>query len=82
MPVHHAAHGTPGARDLAGRTAEPDRAMRPEPRPGAHKVVVLVLDGIYPFELGIPQHVLGSAGGRYEVMTRAWTGSPCAPSRT
>ncbi|WP_435878765.1 hypothetical protein [Streptomyces klenkii] len=43
--------------------------MRPEPRPAAHKVVVLVVDGIYPFELGIPQHVLGSAGGRYEVVT-------------
>ena len=69
MPVRHAAPGTPGARDLAGRAAELDRAMRPEPRPGAHKVVVLVLDGTYPFELGIPQRVLGSAGGRYEVVT-------------
>jgi hypothetical protein len=44
-------------------------------------VVVLVLDGIYPFEFGIPQHVLGSAGGRYEVVTRAWTGRPSFRSR-
>ncbi|MET7527952.1 helix-turn-helix domain-containing protein [Streptomyces sp900116325] len=50
--------------------------MRPEPRPGAHKVVVLVLDGIYPFELGIPQRVLGSAGGRYEVLTAGVDGKP------
>lgn len=76
MPFHHAAPGTPGARDLAGRTAALDRAMRPEPRPGAHKVVVLVLDGIYPFELGIPQRVLGSAGGRYEVVTAGVDGKP------
>ncbi|MFI6156820.1 GlxA family transcriptional regulator [Kitasatospora sp. NPDC051170] len=44
--------------------------------PGAHKVVVLVVDGIYPFELGIPQHVLGSAGGRYEVVSASVDGGP------
>jgi hypothetical protein len=70
------AFGDSGARDSAGRTAEPDRAMRPEPRPAAHKVVVLAVDGIYPFELGIPQHVLGSAGGRYEVVAAGVDGKP------
>lgn len=76
MPVDHAAPGTPGARGPAGRTTEPDRALRSGPRPGAHKVVVLALDGIYPFELGIPQHVLGSVGGRYEVVTASVDGKP------
>ncbi|MEU7024344.1 helix-turn-helix domain-containing protein [Streptomyces sp. NPDC046203] len=92
MPVPPAAPGTPGARDLAGGaagdsaggsagdstgdTVEPGRVTRPEPRPGPHKVVVLVVDGIYPFELGIPQHVLGSADGRYEVVTAGVDGKP------
>ncbi|MDQ0791802.1 GlxA family transcriptional regulator [Streptomyces sp. B1I3] len=34
-----------------------------------HRVVVLALDGVYPFELGIPSRVFGAAGGRYEVLT-------------
>ncbi|MGW1176482.1 GlxA family transcriptional regulator [Kitasatospora sp. NPDC002543] len=76
MSVHHAAPGASGSRDVAGRAAEADRVVRPEPRPGVHKVVVLVLDGIYPFELGIPQHVLGAAGGRYEVVTAGVDGKP------
>ncbi|MEV6620036.1 helix-turn-helix domain-containing protein [Amycolatopsis sp. NPDC051106] len=42
----------------------------------AHKVVVLALDGVYPFELGIPHRVLGSAGGRYEVVTAGVDGQP------
>ncbi|OIV39389.1 AraC family transcriptional regulator [Mangrovactinospora gilvigrisea] len=50
--------------------------MRPQPRPGAHKTVVLVLDGFYPFELGIPQRVLGSAGSRYEVITAGLDSKP------
>lgn len=50
--------------------------MRPEPRPAAHKVVVFVVDGIYPIELGIPHHVLGTAGGRYEVVTAGVDGKP------
>ncbi|MGP3970370.1 GlxA family transcriptional regulator [Streptomyces sp. 6N223] len=37
--------------------------------PGAHRVVVLALDGVYPFELGIPSRVLGAADGRYEILT-------------
>lgn len=41
-----------------------------------HRVVVLALDGVYPFELGIPQRVLGVAGGRYEVRTCTVDGQP------
>ena len=41
-----------------------------------HRVVVLALDGVYPFELGIPSRVLGSAEGRYEVLTCSVDGRP------
>ena len=41
-----------------------------------HRVDVLALDGVYPFELGIPQRVFGSAGGRYEVLTCTVDGKP------
>lgn len=41
-----------------------------------HRVVVLALDGVYPFELGIPQRVFGSAGDRYEVLTCTADGRP------
>jgi len=34
-----------------------------------HRVAVLALDGVYPFELGIPGRVFGSADGRYDVVT-------------
>ncbi|MEW2176622.1 helix-turn-helix domain-containing protein [Streptomyces sp. NPDC005406] len=86
MPLSSPAHGahadrpTPAgpslARDRADRTAELDRRLRPDPRPGAHKVVVLALDGVYPFELGIPHRVLGSADGRYEVLSASVDGQP------
>ncbi|MFD5626678.1 MULTISPECIES: GlxA family transcriptional regulator [unclassified Streptomyces] len=33
------------------------------------RVVVLALDGVYPFELGIPSRIFGAADGRYEVLT-------------
>jgi transcriptional regulator GlxA family with amidase domain len=46
------------------------------PRP--HRVVVLALDGVYPFELGIPNRVFGSAEGRYEVLTCTVDGGPVA----
>ncbi len=62
--------------DLASRAAELDRHLRPEPRPGAHRVVVLALDGVYPFGLGIPHRVLGSADGRYEVLSASVDGRP------
>ncbi|MFD9793638.1 GlxA family transcriptional regulator [Streptomyces sp. NPDC059070] len=87
MPVTPSARRVPGgsstpaaapsrARDLAERAARLDRLMRPDPRPGAHKVVVLALDGVYPFELGIPHRVLGSADGRYEVLSASVDGQP------
>ncbi|SFS37952.1 GlxA family transcriptional regulator [Saccharopolyspora flava] len=41
-----------------------------------HRVVVLALDGVYAFELGIPQRVFGSADDRYEIMTCTVDGAP------
>ncbi|AXK33754.1 helix-turn-helix domain-containing protein [Streptomyces armeniacus] len=41
-----------------------------------HRVVVLAPDGVYPFELGIPRRVFGSADGRYEVVTCTADGAP------
>ncbi|WP_405138594.1 GlxA family transcriptional regulator [Nocardia sp. NBC_01388] len=43
-----------------------------EPR----RVAVLALDGVYPFELGIPYRVFGTADGRYEVLTCSVDGRP------
>ncbi|WP_328875704.1 helix-turn-helix domain-containing protein [Streptomyces sp. NBC_00287] len=40
------------------------------------RVVVLALDGVYPFELGIPARILGAANGRYEVLTCSVDGRP------
>ncbi|MEU6147814.1 helix-turn-helix domain-containing protein [Streptomyces sp. NPDC047081] len=40
------------------------------------RVVVLALDGVYPFELGIPSRIFGAADGRYEVMTCSVDGQP------
>ncbi|MFF4545061.1 GlxA family transcriptional regulator [Streptomyces sp. NPDC001435] len=48
--------------------------MRGERR--AERVVVLALDGVYPFELGIPSRILGAADGRYEVLTCTVDGRP------
>ncbi|MEO6083260.1 MAG: helix-turn-helix domain-containing protein [Umezawaea sp.] len=42
----------------------------------AHRVVVLAADGVYPFDLGIPQRVFGAADGRYEVLTCTADGLP------
>jgi transcriptional regulator GlxA family with amidase domain len=41
-----------------------------------HRVVVLAPDGVYPFDLGIPNRVFGAAGGRYEVVTCTADGRP------
>ncbi|MFE0451243.1 GlxA family transcriptional regulator [Streptomyces sp. NPDC058914] len=41
-----------------------------------HRVVVLALDGVYPFELGIPSRILGAADGHYEVLTCTVDGRP------
>jgi transcriptional regulator GlxA family with amidase domain len=40
------------------------------------RVVVLALDGVYPFELGIPSRILGAADGRYSVLTCTVDGHP------
>ncbi|MEU3982011.1 helix-turn-helix domain-containing protein [Streptomyces sp. NPDC026672] len=48
--------------------------MREEHR--AERVAVLALDGVYPFELGIPSRILGAAEGRYEVLTCTVDGEP------
>ncbi|MFD5857915.1 GlxA family transcriptional regulator [Streptomyces chartreusis] len=40
------------------------------------RVVVLALDGVYPFELGIPSRIFGAADGRYEVLTCSVDGKP------
>ncbi|WP_405493308.1 GlxA family transcriptional regulator [Nocardia sp. NBC_00511] len=45
-----------------------------------HRVVVLALDGVYPFELGIPNRVFGTADGRYEVLTCSLDGQPVRSS--
>ncbi|CAL9455177.1 HTH-type transcriptional activator RhaR [Streptomyces sp. enrichment culture] len=55
---------------MTNRTALGERASRTRP----HRVVVLALDGLLPFELGIPQRIFGLArddrGRRlYEVVT-------------
>ncbi|QIS04909.1 hypothetical protein F5X71_23565 [Nocardia brasiliensis] len=39
-------------------------------------MAVLALDRVYPFELGIPNRVFGSASGRYEVRTCTVAGQP------
>jgi transcriptional regulator GlxA family with amidase domain len=40
------------------------------------RVVVLALDGVYPFELGIPSRIFDAADGRYEVLTCTVDGQP------
>ena len=53
-----------------------DRPGRREYEGPVERVVVLALDGVYPFELGIPNRVFGSAEGRYEVLTCTADGQP------
>jgi transcriptional regulator GlxA family with amidase domain len=42
----------------------------------AHRVVVLALDGVYPFELSIPSRIFGTADPLYEVLTCSLDGAP------
>ncbi|NKQ23259.1 GlxA family transcriptional regulator [Streptomyces galbus] len=56
------------------RTGTEHGARRPE------RVVVLALDGVYPFELGMPSRILGAADGRYEVLTCSVDGGPVRTS--
>ncbi|WP_344859758.1 GlxA family transcriptional regulator [Amycolatopsis ultiminotia] len=41
-----------------------------------HRVAVLALDGVYPFELGMPSRIFGATDGRYEVLTCSVDGRP------
>ena len=41
-----------------------------------HRVAVLVRDGVYPFELGIPARIFGAADERYEVVLCSVDGGP------
>ncbi|RKE20900.1 GlxA family transcriptional regulator [Streptomyces sp. TLI_171] len=41
-----------------------------------HRIAVLALDGVYPFELGIPRRVFGSTDGLYELATCTVDGRP------
>ncbi|NYV78124.1 AraC family transcriptional regulator, partial [Streptomyces sp. UH6] len=57
-----------GGAEQADRDRRPDRTDRP------HRVAVLVMDGLIPFELGIPHRIFGRARGAdgrflYEVTT-------------
>lgn len=52
----------------------------PSATPPPHRVVVLALDGVYPFELGIPNRVFGTADGRYEILTCSLDGHPVRSS--
>lgn len=71
--------GGNGGHGDCGTEAE---AREPGGRP--ERVAVLALDGVYPFELGIPSRILGAAGGRYDVRTCTVDGRPvrtCADFR-
>ncbi|WP_209438961.1 GlxA family transcriptional regulator [Streptomyces durhamensis] len=54
-----------------------DMELRTRP---PERVVVLALDGVYPFELGIPSRILGAADGHYEVLTCTVDGRPVRTS--
>ncbi|MFJ5923168.1 GlxA family transcriptional regulator [Kitasatospora sp. NPDC092948] len=41
-----------------------------------HRIAVLALEGVYPFELGIPRRVFAAAGDRYELATCTVDGQP------
>ena len=45
-------------------------------RRGPQKVAVLALDGVYPFELGIPSRIFESVDGLYDVATCSVDGGP------
>ncbi|MFQ6397187.1 GlxA family transcriptional regulator [Nocardia sp. KC 131] len=45
-----------------------------------HHVVVLALDGVHPFELGIPSRIFGTVPDKYEVSTCSVDGAPVATS--
>lgn len=62
-----------------------NRAMRPPLRPAVHRVVVLALDGVYPFELSLASRLFGVATDPdgeplYEVVTCSLDGRPVRTS--
>ncbi|WP_328506883.1 GlxA family transcriptional regulator [Streptomyces sp. NBC_00391] len=63
--AEHAAEPTaePTPERSAERSPEPtpERTTAGTARPTRHRVVVLALDGLLPFELGIPQRIFGKA---------------------
>ncbi|WP_404868879.1 GlxA family transcriptional regulator [Kitasatospora griseola] len=53
------------------------RAEVPNPtKTPPHRIAVLALEGVYPFELGIPRRVFAAAGDRYELATCTVDGQP------
>jgi transcriptional regulator GlxA family with amidase domain len=59
--------------------------MSSAPPPPPHRVVVLALEGVYPFELSIPVRIFGTAAGPggeplYEVVTCGLDGGPVMTS--
>jgi transcriptional regulator GlxA family with amidase domain len=45
-----------------------------------HRVAVIALHGVYPFELGIPSRIFGTADGRYQALTCSADGRPVTTS--
>jgi transcriptional regulator GlxA family with amidase domain len=45
-----------------------------------HRVAVLALDGVYPFDLGMPSRIFGETDGKYEVLTCSADGQPVPTS--
>ncbi|MEW2635210.1 DJ-1/PfpI family protein [Streptomyces sp. NPDC048389] len=59
--------------------------LPPPSPPSLHRVVVLALDGVYPFEMSIPVRIFATAAGRdgeplYEVITCSLDGGPVRTS--
>jgi transcriptional regulator GlxA family with amidase domain len=61
-------------RQVTSTRGHMNQALGPDD--SAHRVAVLALDGVFPFELGIPKRVFGSADGRYELLTCTADGRP------
>lgn len=62
--------------DRAMREGRAERRAERQAEQRTERVVVLALEGVYPFELGIPSRILGAADGRYEVRTCSVDGRP------
>ena len=68
----------PKPRNRGHANSRPPPHRHPGPR---HRVVVLALDGVIPFDLGIPARLFGAALGPdleplYEVVTCGLTAGP------